>query len=317
MSSSRQGARRQAPSRIWRGLDSDRVPAAAFAVELPNEVRGSQTSVPERIEAARAEAYRQGHAAAVAEIAASAEGERRARLNQLAEAITVAARSVAEQRHASVSVAEVEVVELAMELAEAVVQRELAVSRSAATDALERALGLVPSGEDLVVRLNPDDVIDPADLQVLVPDRRVLVVADAGVEIGGCVVDAGPCHVDAQIGPALARARAMIERLHPVRRPEEPGVGEPVAGEPNVGEPVTGEPVAGGPVVGEPVVGEPAVGEPVGSEMPSAVPALLGVVPRLSPPGPGASGPGVPAAGELADRGSPVGPAELAVEMRR
>ena len=304
MSSSRQGARRQAPSRIWRGLDSDRVPAAAFAVELPNEVRGSQTSVSERIEAARAEAYRQGHAAAVAEIAASAEGERRARLNQLAEAITVAARSVAEQRHASVAVAEVEVVELAVELAEAVVQRELAVTRSAATDALERALGLVPSGEDLVVRLNPDDVIDPVDLQVLVPERHVLVVADATVEIGGCVVDAGPCHVDAQIGPALERARALIERLHPVRRPERGVAGEPVTGEPVLGDVASAMPPVAGVVPGSAIPGSVVPG--------SAMPPVAGVVPGSVVPGSV-----VPAAAELAGSGSPVGPGGLVVEMQR
>lgn len=209
---------RRSPGRIWRGLDTDHVPAASFAVQLPVESAGTGTSVADRIEAARAEAYARGRADAAAELAASFEGERRAAVGRLADAVAAAAAKVAEQRRSAVLQAERELVSLAVDLAEALVQHELAVGRSAAVGALERALGLVPSGEDLVVRLHPGDVIDAVDLQGRIPDRQVLVVADPGVEPGGCVVDAGPCHVDAQIGPALARAREVVAQLRPPGR---------------------------------------------------------------------------------------------------
>jgi flagellar assembly protein FliH len=78
---------------------------------------------------------------------------------------------------------------------------------------VKRAVALVPEGEDLVVRLHPDDVITADDLQVLVAEASVKVVHDSEVEIGGCVVEAGPCRIDAQIGPAMARARALIDSV--------------------------------------------------------------------------------------------------------
>ena len=59
--------------------------------------------------------------------------------------------------------------------------------------------------------------------KALVVDANVKVVSDPSVEIGGCVVDAGPCRIDAQVGPALRRARELISELY--RRPDA-GEGE-------------------------------------------------------------------------------------------
>lgn len=201
--------------RIWRGVDAPRVSAATFAVELPGGARSQAVSMVDTIEEARAEGYQRGYADARGEMEASAEGERQRRLAQVCDALSQAAGALVGRRAEAVAVAELEVVHLAVELAEAVVRRELALGRQPAVEALQRALSLVPTGEDLLVRLHPGDVLDAAELQALVPDRQVRVVADEAVEPGGCLVDAGPCHIDAQIGPALARARGVLAGLRP------------------------------------------------------------------------------------------------------
>lgn len=217
-------------ARIWRGEASRGARTAVYTVDLPDVERHVALGVPrrpvtapamlgvaERIEAARAEGHRrgyeEGHQAALAAIGARVEEERQSRTASLERALTAAVSAIATQRVEAVAVAEVEVVTLAIELAEALLRRELALSAVVGADALRRALDLVPAGEDLVVRLHPSDAEHPGALQALVSDRQVRVVADPAVEPGGCLVDAGPCHVDAQIAPALDRARQVLADL--------------------------------------------------------------------------------------------------------
>jgi len=95
----------------------------------------------------------------------------------------------------------------AFELASAVLDRELAVAADPGADALRRALALAPAG-GMEAHLHPED------LAILAPEGQrpgpVSLVADAGVERGGCVLVNGPTTIDAQLGPALARARAFL-----------------------------------------------------------------------------------------------------------
>ena len=99
----------------------------------------------------------------------------------------------------------------AVELATALLGRELALSATPALDAVRRALAFAPVDGDLLVRLNPADAAVAADaVRAAAPGRSVEIAADASVEIGGCIVDAGACHVDAQLGPALERVRAAL-----------------------------------------------------------------------------------------------------------
>src|SRR6478736_1672650 len=48
---------------------------------------------------------------------------------------------------------------------------------------------------------------DPSDLH---PGGSVTLVADESVERGGCIVEAGERHIDAQLGPALDRVRSVL-----------------------------------------------------------------------------------------------------------
>lgn len=98
---------------------------------------------------------------------------------------------------------------LAVELAEVLVGHHLTVGDCAAADAVQRALALVERDAPVVVRLRPDDL---AVLPVPHPLPSVTLLADAAIERGGCVADAGPRHVDAQIGPAIARLRELVSR---------------------------------------------------------------------------------------------------------
>jgi len=95
----------------------------------------------------------------------------------------------------------------AFELAATILDRELEVAANPGADALRRALALASSG-DVEAHLHPED------LAVLAPDAQasgpVSFVADPNVERGGCVLVNGATTIDAQLGPALARARAFL-----------------------------------------------------------------------------------------------------------
>jgi flagellar assembly protein FliH len=176
------------------------------------------------MEQGAAEGHRAGYAAGLAvaeaeahvaaqqaaQAAAAGEAQRDA---QLAAALVVLsdAAEAFRQREAT-SLAEIEhvVADLALRVARAVLDRELAVSKNPGQEALTRALALAPQDCPATIRLHPSDVAVLGDVEALAGGRRLTVVPDSSVEPGGCVVDAAGRQVDAQIGSALERVAAVL-----------------------------------------------------------------------------------------------------------
>jgi flagellar assembly protein FliH len=200
-------------SRVLRGEAGRRATTETFGFPVPDTRNRPTAPAVDPFAAARAAGFQEGFEAGLADAAAGDEAAVTARTARLSDALIAAAVAARSQRAEAVAQAEREAIELAFELAEALLGRELSLSPSLSIDAVKRAVALVPEGEDLVVRLHPDDVITADDLKTLVAEASVKVVHDAEVEIGGCVVEAGPCRIDAQIGPAMARARALIDSV--------------------------------------------------------------------------------------------------------
>ncbi len=203
----------RALNRVLRGDAGRHATTETFGFSLPDATGRSSSPGIDPFTAARAAGFEEGFQAGLADAAAGDEAARTAQTGRLSDALIAAADAARSHRADAVSLAEHEAVELAFELAEALLGREISLSPSLSIDALKRAVALVPKGEDLVVRLQPDDVITPEELQVLVADASVRVVIDPEVELGGCVVEAGPCRIDAQVGPAMERARALIHSV--------------------------------------------------------------------------------------------------------
>jgi flagellar assembly protein FliH len=140
----------------------------------------------------------------------AAERQRDAHLSRAVELLLTAAHACRTAQQVALAEVEDTVVELALSIARTVVGRELAASADPGADALARALALAPDDCPVTVRLHPDDVQTLGDLSVLAPGRQLVVVADHGVERGGCVAEAAGRQVDAQVGPALARVAAVL-----------------------------------------------------------------------------------------------------------
>jgi flagellar assembly protein FliH len=96
-------------------------------------------------------------------------------------------------------------------LAEAILVNEVRTSLNPGADAVARALSLAPTGAtSAVVHLHPADVEVLGDVAALALGTRLTIVTDPAVEYGGCVLQVGDCVIDAQLGPALERARDAL-----------------------------------------------------------------------------------------------------------
>lgn len=125
-------------------------------------------------------------------------------------ALDAAAAALAARSAAGVADAERLIASTAVQIAEAILGHELRACDAPARDALQRALRLAPERADAVARLHPDDVATLGEITSLTADRAVAIIPDGSVERGGCVLDVGPCRIDAQITPALQRVREVL-----------------------------------------------------------------------------------------------------------
>lgn len=105
--------------------------------------------------------------------------------------------------------------ELALGLAEMVLQRELQLASDPGADAIRRAVAALPAARaastEVVARLHPADVESfVEDSGELLGGSELTILADPHVARGSCVLDAGPTRVDASAAAALARVRAVL-----------------------------------------------------------------------------------------------------------
>jgi flagellar assembly protein FliH len=152
--------------------------------------------------------FRDGHDAGYK--AGHREGVRAARDETRATVATLHAAACDVQQRAATDLADASraIAAAALELAEAIIGRHIATADDPGAEALARALALAP-GVPLTARLHPEDAA-LLDTSLLPDDGRVTVVSDPAIERGGCVLEGGATTIDAQISPALARARQAL-----------------------------------------------------------------------------------------------------------
>jgi flagellar assembly protein FliH len=103
---------------------------------------------------------------------------------------------------------EAQALDLALQLVEAVLQREVALASDPAMDAVRRALALVPAGATVTVRLHPADRagIDATAFA----DHAVRLQEDATLSRGDAVAETDTTTVDATVAAAVARVREVL-----------------------------------------------------------------------------------------------------------
>lgn len=174
--------------------------------EAEGRARGYAEGHREGLEAG----IREGRESGVAIARAEAERAAAERIAPLLDAVDEAHRALVARDAVTLAELEGQVVDLALALASAVLEREVSVADDPGADALRRALRLAPQRGAVVARLAPDDVARLGDIADVAAGRSIEVVADPDVATGGCVVEVGAASVDASIDAALERARAVL-----------------------------------------------------------------------------------------------------------
>jgi len=140
----------------------------------------------------------------------AAERQRDAHLARAVDLLLTAADAFRTQEQVVLADVEDTVAELALSIARAVLDRELATTADPGADAIARALVLAPDDCPVTLRLHPDDARVLGELAPAAQGRELVVVPDPAVERGGCIAEAAGRSVDAQVGPALARVAAVL-----------------------------------------------------------------------------------------------------------
>lgn len=188
--------------------------------------RATESTLQGLAETARAAARAQGYAVGWAEgrrageEAARAEADAQAQQRAADHArqdlehqhVAAALREAAQRLERAVAevcaAVETHVVDVALQLTEAVVDREVALAPDPAADAMRRALALLPEAAAVTVRLNPQDraTVDVDDFAGPV----LRLVDDPTLQRGDAVVETDTSVVDATVGAALARVREVL-----------------------------------------------------------------------------------------------------------
>jgi flagellar assembly protein FliH len=162
------------------------------------------------------EARRDGLESARAEVAATIlEYEHRCqRLDAILSSLDAAGTDLAARDAVTLHDVENQARTLAVGLAEAIVGHEVAASTDPVGDSVRRSAVLLPDRGPILVRVHP---LDLESARTAAPGwfgevRSVELVADATIERGACALAVGPLRIDAQIGSALERMRALLIR---------------------------------------------------------------------------------------------------------
>ncbi len=100
-------------------------------------------------------------------------------------------------------------VDLALEIAEAVLGREIACSDDPGADAIARCLEMAPATGDLFAKLNPTDAAELGRIEGLA-DRGLMITADPALRRGDAVVTINDATIDARLSESLRRVAEAL-----------------------------------------------------------------------------------------------------------
>jgi flagellar assembly protein FliH len=168
------------------------------------------TSIEALREEATRQGYEEGYSEGLAQASRDATRTKNEESQRVAEAVSALQSAVAalQQMEGRLrSELQAAAPELAFDLLEALLGRQSELTTDAARESVARALALDEGTRPATVRLHPVDVETLGDLHLA---RDVVVIADAGVEPGGALVEIDDTVFDGQLGTALERVRQVL-----------------------------------------------------------------------------------------------------------
>jgi flagellar assembly protein FliH len=212
---------------VLRGGAAEQVNAVSFGVDLRRGVPADSEAVAKAKEEARTAGFAAGWAQGQREAAVAAQAahdqqataeqrraaQRAAATEQAIVALGRAAAGLEARTAATVEQIENLIAEYAVQLAEAIVGRELADPAHRGVDAIRRVLADAPTTSPVTVSLHPDDhaALDNAG-EYEVDGRTVRLRPSPAVRPGDAVAEVGAMTIDATVAAAVARVREALGR---------------------------------------------------------------------------------------------------------
>lgn len=201
-------------SPVLRGADLDALPVAmmitsdhAFVGREPMDIIEEADEGP-AVEELLSQAYQAGFDEGVA----AAEAAIRSSIEKTLGALELSARDLSNAKSAWEKVGPGQTVDIALEIAEMVMMREVVTAKNPGRDAIVRCLAEVTASETAVLRLNPADLEALGPFEDLLIDRTFELVADPSITSGDAVADTTTGSVDARLRGALGRVREELLR---------------------------------------------------------------------------------------------------------
>jgi flagellar assembly protein FliH len=170
------------------------------------------------VDQALQEGYRVGYDAGfqtglaeAAEAGAERERARSALLQSTVGQLNEATMALRQREVTAMAAIEMEVARAALSIAEELLGHELRHAPDQPRDAIAHALQFAPREGVATAYLNPDDLAAVGDPETVAPGRALTILADVALAPGDCVVEAAGCRIDASIGTALERIRALLD----------------------------------------------------------------------------------------------------------
>ncbi len=132
------------------------------------------------------------------------------RLVELAETIDTVLAQLEERTEAVCSDLADQVGELSLEIAEAVLAREIKSTVDPGAEAITRCLDLAPRTGDIIARLHPADLAQLGQVTGLA-DRKLSVTADPTLQRGDAIVTVDEATIDARLSESLRRVAEALQ----------------------------------------------------------------------------------------------------------
>lgn len=133
------------------------------------------------------------------------------RVDAVLETLANAVLNVKETERELLKRIEKTVPEVAYELVEAILTREIQTLDDPGREAITRALTIDTANENATIHLNPQDIKTLTDLSDLKTKREIEIVVDPDIESGDALVVIGKATIDARISSALERVKKILK----------------------------------------------------------------------------------------------------------
>ncbi len=202
---------------LMRNVDASALPIADLFAPAPEAMVEPTGAWAEHLEAVRQASaedgyesgYSEGHRAG----ALAAEAANQALRDQVSAAAASMAAAIGQLSETDRQVANDladDALQLAFDLTQLILDREIHLSEDPGLDALRRCFDFIPRRSAVVVRLNPADAEILGDVGAVLAGVDYEVVADPTIGRGGALVDAGAARIDGQIDSALGRVADVL-----------------------------------------------------------------------------------------------------------